>query len=210
MRGRGNMLNKPETTKRAESAVTVGWWIVGLIAVSMGVLLWLSPVGDLREELGYALRVSARFAFFALLLAYIARPWQQLTGSGRWLLRHRRYFGLAAALTHTVHFGYIVALYVLTDEVLEAVTAVFGGLAYVMIWFMALTSNRASQQRLGSWWSRVHRFGMHYLWLIFMQSFAGRAIAEGDSLYVAIAAAGRAALMLRIAASLRQRFRRTA
>jgi DMSO/TMAO reductase YedYZ heme-binding membrane subunit len=63
------------------------------------------------------------------------------------LLRHRRYFGLAAALTHTVHFGYIVALYVLTDEVLEAVTAVFGGLAYVMIWFMALTSNRASQQR---------------------------------------------------------------
>jgi DMSO/TMAO reductase YedYZ heme-binding membrane subunit len=176
----------------------------------MGVLLWLSPVGDLREELGYALRVSARFAFFALLLAYIARPWQQLTGSGRWLLRHRRYFGLAAALTHTVHFGYIVALYVLTDEVLEAVTAVFGGLAYVMIWFMALTSNRASQQRLGTWWSRLHRFGMHYLWLIFMQSFAGRAIAEGDSLYVAIAAAGLAALMLRIAASLRQRFRRTA
>lgn len=210
MRGRGNMLNKPETTKRAESAVTVGWWIVGLIAVSMGVLLWLSPVGDLREELGNALRVSARFAFFALLLAYIARPWQQLTGSGRWLLRHRRYFGLAAALTHTVHFGYIVALYVLTDEVLEAVTAVFGGLAYVMIWFMALTSNRASQQRLGTWWSRLHRFGMHYLWLIFMQSFAGRAIAEGDPLYVAIAAAGLAALMLRIAASLRQRFRRTA
>jgi DMSO/TMAO reductase YedYZ heme-binding membrane subunit len=162
------MLNKPETTKRAESAVTVGWWIVGLIAVSMGVMLWLSPVGDLREELGYALRISARFAFFALLLAYIARPWQQLTGSGRWLLRHRRYFGLAAALTHTVHFGYIVALYVLTDEVLEAVTAVFGGLAYVMIWFMALTSNRASQQRLGPWWSRLHRFGMHYLWFIFM------------------------------------------
>ena len=70
------MLNKPETIKRAESAATVGWWIVGLTAVSMGVLLWLSPLGDLREELGYALRISARFAFFALLLAYIARPWQ--------------------------------------------------------------------------------------------------------------------------------------
>ena len=83
---------------------------------------------------------------------------------------------------------------------------------------MALTSNRASQRRLGANWARLHRFAMHYLWLIFMQAFAGVAIAEGDPLYIAIAAArlrgcaaaGLMALMLRIAASLRYRFSRTA
>ncbi|MEC7956327.1 MAG: hypothetical protein VX158_03810 [Pseudomonadota bacterium] len=93
----------------------------------MALLLGLTPEGSLREELGYGLRVSARLAFAALLIAYIARPWRQHTGGGRWLLRHRRYFGLAAALTHTVHFGYIVALFMLTDEVLEVTTAIFGG-----------------------------------------------------------------------------------
>ena len=136
----------------------------------MALLLGLTPEGSLREELGYGLRVSARLAFAALLIAYIARPWRQLTGGGRWLLRHRRYFGLAAALTHTVHFGYIVALFVLTDEVLEVTTAIFGGLAYVLIWIMALTSNRASQRRLGANWARLHRFAMHYLWLVFYAS----------------------------------------
>ncbi len=109
-----------------------------------------------------------------------------------------------------MHFAYIVALFALTDEVLEVTTAVFGGLAYVLIWVMALTSNRASQRRLGASWVRLHRFGMHYLWLIFMQAFAGVAIANGDPLYVTIAAAGLVALMLRIAASLRYRFSRTA
>ena len=65
----------------------------------MALLLGLTPEGSLREELGYGLRVSARLAFAALLIAYIARPWRQLAGGGRWLLRHRRYFGLAAPLT---------------------------------------------------------------------------------------------------------------
>lgn len=60
-----------------------------------------------------ALRVSARLAFIAFLLAYVARPWHELTGRGRWLILYRRYFGLAAALVHTVHFAYIVALFAL-------------------------------------------------------------------------------------------------
>lgn len=197
------MSNATKTLSSADNPALVGWWIVGLSALSTFVLLWLTPESGLRDELGYALRVTARLAFAMLLLAYIARPWHQLTGTGGWLLRHRRYFGLSAAITHTAHFGYIVALFVLTEETLETTTAVFGGLAYVLIWFMALTSNRAAQRRMGLWWSRVHRFGMHYLWLIFMQAFAGVAIATGEVFYVAIAALGLVALMLRIAARVR-------
>ena len=47
---------------------------------------------------------------------------------------NRRYLGLAAALVHSVHFAYIVALFALTEAVLEAVTAIFGGFAYLCIW----------------------------------------------------------------------------
>jgi DMSO/TMAO reductase YedYZ heme-binding membrane subunit len=176
----------------------------------MMVLLWLGPDGSLADELGYALRVSARLAFIALLLAYVARPWHTLTGRGRWLILYRRYFGLAAALVHTVHFAYIVALFALTEAVLEAVTAIFGGFAYLCIWVMALSSNRASQQRLRRWWSRLHRFGMHYLWLVFMQAFVGIALTAGDPIYVALTVAGVLAFMLRAAAAMRHRLRRTA
>lgn len=204
------MSNAAKTLSSTDSPALVGWSIVGLSALITIVLLWLTPESNLRDQLGYGLRVTVRVAFIMFLLAYIARPWQQLTGTGRWLLRHRRYFGLSAALTHTAHFGYIVALFTLTEATLEITTAVFGGLAYVLIWFMAFTSNRAAQRRMGMWWSRLHRFGMHYLWLIFMQAFAGVAIATGEVLYVAIAALGLVALMLRIAASVRQRFSFTA
>jgi threonine/homoserine efflux transporter RhtA len=85
------MSNNQETSKIAESILGRGWWIVGIAALCMALLIGLTPEGSLREELGYALRMSARLAFAALLVAYIARPWQQLTGGGRWLLRHRRY-----------------------------------------------------------------------------------------------------------------------
>ena len=44
-----------------------------------------------------------------------------------------RYLGLTAALVHTVHFAYIVALFALTEAVQEAVTATFGGFAYLCI-----------------------------------------------------------------------------
>ena len=79
-----------------------------------------------------------------------------------------------------------------------------------MNWVMALTSNRAAQQRLGRWWSRLHRFGMHYLWLVFMQAFIGIALTAGDPTYVALTAAGLLAFMLRVVVALRHRLRRTA
>ena len=203
-------LRPAQATETGNLAIFNGWWIVFTSGILTMVPLWLGPDGSQADELGYALRVSARLAFIALLLAYVARPWHKLTGRGRWLMVNRRYLGLTAALVHTVHFAYIVALFALTEAVLEAVTAIFGGFAYLCIWVMALTSNRAAQQRLGRWWSRLHRFGMHYLWLVFMQAFIGIALTAGDPTYVALTAAGLLAFMLRVVVALRHRLRRTA
>ena len=39
---------------------------------------------------------------------------------------------------------------------------------------MALTSNNASQRRLGRTWHRLHLVGMHYVWFIFAFTYYGR------------------------------------
>ena len=43
--------------------------------------LWLGPDGSQADELGYALRVSAR-CVYRVATAYVARPWHKLTGKG--------------------------------------------------------------------------------------------------------------------------------
>ena len=56
------------------------------------------------------------------------------------------------------------------------ITIIFGGLAYVLFWMMAATSNNFSMRLLGRWWKCLHTFGMHYIWLIFFQSWVGGAL----------------------------------
>ena len=91
----------------------------------------LSPMND---HIGYMLRVTARLAFGLLLLAYLARPIWQLSGQGKTLLNLRPYIGLAAALSHTVHFGYVWAYLTVTEEPTSWVTLVFGGAAFALLW----------------------------------------------------------------------------
>lgn len=180
----------------------------------MGLSYLLQPAGtDTASQIGYMLRVTARLAFFFLMLAYLARPLVRLFPQSAWprvLLRNRRYLGLAMALAHTVHFGYVVALFVYTDTPLGLVTAVGGGLAFVLMWLMAATSNNWSMRRMGRYWGRLHTVGLHYLWLIFMQSFVTALLLTPFSgagvpeqlvylTYLLLVLAGSGGLLLRIA-----------
>ena len=51
---------------------------------------------------------------------------------------------------------------------------------------------------------------MHYVWLIFMQTFIGVALTSDSSWALAMSALGMVALAVRLAAWTAQRFRRTA
>ena len=75
---------------------------------------------------------------------------------------------------------------------------------------MTLTSSRAAQQKLGIYWRPLHLTGMHYLWLIYMQTLVGRVLA-GDSVWAEVMVLlGLVALGIRLSAWLNQRFSRTA
>jgi DMSO/TMAO reductase YedYZ heme-binding membrane subunit len=125
-------------------------------------------------------------------------------------MRLRRYLGLSAALSHTVHFGYVCAYLVVSDEPIDWTTIVFGGAAFGLMWVMALTSNNRAQRAMGLWWQRLHLVGMHYIWLIFMQTFVGVALAASSGWAQAMSVLGFVALGVRASAWLSQRFSRTA
>ena len=96
-----------------------------------------------------------------------------------WLVRERRYLGLAFAYSHLIHLLALVALGQVSQEFvdgLNAVTLVGGGGAYVFLLLMAATSNDAAVKALGMRrWSWLHTIGGYYLWIIFFQSYAPRA-----------------------------------
>lgn len=174
--------------------------IGGVLAVALPLAVAPSvyPEFTSADFVGYALRVTARVAGALFLLAYIARPLVQLYGVGSSLVRHRRYLGIAAAIAHTVHAAYLVVLFRALGEWPDLITLVFGGFAFVLFWAMALTSNDAAMRALGSRWKTLHRTGIHYIWFIFLQTWAGRV--TGEPIYVAITLAFVLAAVLRFRA----------
>lgn len=176
----------------------------GLAALAAGFAL-----GDgLQDQWQHAARYTARVGFPLLILAYVARPLHQVSPSGfsKAALARRRWIGLGFAISHTIHLAALATALGLAGQPPEPVTVIGGGFAYVLLYAMAFTSTTAAQRRLGKGWKRLHRFGIHYLWLIFAQSYLGRVFEPETRLIgvlfgsVALAAAG-----LRLGAWLKSR-----
>lgn len=170
-----------DSTSAAPAPVALHKWLIIGSSVFITALLLLShpPYSDAREYIGYALRTTAWLAFCYFILAYIARPlttvyadgWQRRLG--RWAVQNRRYLGLGAAYVHTVHSGYVLVYLLRPDVAIEALTVIFGGGAFLLLWAMALTSNQKGVRLLGPRWKWLHRTGMHYLWFIFAFTLLG-------------------------------------
>jgi DMSO/TMAO reductase YedYZ heme-binding membrane subunit len=128
------------------------------------------------------IRATARTSLVLFSAAYVASSLRTFWRSDatKWLLRNRRYVGLSYAVSHTLHLGAILTLArVAPDFRFELGTLIGGGIAYVCLYLMALTSNDRAVAALGlDRWRRLHRLGMHYNWFIFFQSFARRALTE--------------------------------
>lgn len=148
--------------------------ILSLVVLVVCAALLLGPtLAEPGDYLGYALRVTAWISFSFFITAYVAGPLRKVLSGPSWLVVNRRYLGLAAAFAHTVHFGYVAEYVRTTSEVVELATYIGGGLAFVLFWLMALTSNDLSVRWLGSGWKILHRFGMHYIWFVFALTFSG-------------------------------------
>jgi DMSO/TMAO reductase YedYZ heme-binding membrane subunit len=105
----------------------------------------------------------------------------------------------------------LVALYQVAESFrssLNAVTLIGGGLAYVFLFAMTATSFDRAQTWLGHRaWKILHTTGMHYIWLIFFNSYLPRALKTSPAYapFVVLLLTG---VGLRVAAWRRSRARR--
>lgn len=191
----------------AKRAPVLPWTAVALV-VLLGAAF--GTAGWSEAGVRIVVRWTAKIAVVLFAAAFAASSLRAFWrgDATRWLMVNRRRLGLSFALAHFVHLLALVAIAVafphpFVDE-LNAVTLVGGGLAYGFVVALAATSNDASVRRLGARrWRLLHTVGGWYIWIIFTQSYVGRAVA--DPAYVPFAGLLAGVLGLRIARRVRER-----
>ena len=182
-------------------------WKASLVEI-LFIGLGLAFFGVQAEGLHWAIRWSARFSAFLFLVAFLAsslqrslhRPWTSA------LLRQRRYWGLAFAVSQLIHLALIFLAYRQAPETMGPVNGAFllGGLGYFFTALMALSSNDASVRWLGlKRWRLLHSIGMYLLWAIFFGTYV---LGFGqNSLHRVLAVAFALALVFKLKAKLGKR-----
>ena len=192
------------TQKSGSFALNQGPIMIACVGAMLAIFLvgsmnvWGSYLGMLPN----VLKPTAWLAFALFIMAFTASSIQILFRGtcGRWAMKNRRYIGLSFALVHFVHAGLVLSNLVLTEESRTIGALTGGGLAYLFLLLMALTSNNAAVRKLGAKnWKRLHKVGSYYIWLIFV----GRSlpnVPDSLPLGVLIPLVALTALGLRIAA----------
>jgi DMSO/TMAO reductase YedYZ heme-binding membrane subunit len=170
------------TAKATEGWPLVGWTALGVAALVAG-LLGAYGVGS--AGFSVSLRLTARVAVVLFVSAFAASSAHRVRRSPftAWLLRNRRYLGVSFAVVHFTHLGLIVAAAVRLPADFfhrtSAVTIIGGGIAYLLILGMTVTSFDRTAAWLGRrGWIRLHLAGSYFVWGVFLQSYAGRAVRE--------------------------------
>lgn len=153
-------------------------WVAALLLVYSAVAVWRMP--DV-EGVRWLIRTTARTSMLFFVLAYTAQAlWVLRPGMAtQWLRQHRRQWGWLLVVSHGIHALAIGALSqwdpVLFDQLSPLGNRITGGLAYLIIALMGLTSFDRTAHWLGrTYWSRLHTWGSHYLWLSFLVAFGKR------------------------------------
>jgi DMSO/TMAO reductase YedYZ heme-binding membrane subunit len=173
---------------------------LGLLAI-FGIAV--STCGTDEEGLRALTRITARVSFLLFLAPYSASSVRRLFPSPatRWMLRNRRALGLSFFVAHMLHGLAIWMLALLLGDAFEAhpITVLAGGMAYLLLVAMALTSTDRTAAWLGARrWNALHRIGMHWLWFIFAYDWVVLSLSSPG--YLPLAALSFGALGLRIAA----------
>lgn len=157
--------------------MTIRWPLVLGIALGLAAIATGFAAGNERiEDWQLAARWTARVGFPLFMITYVASSLAKLWPSPltRNLWQNRRYWGLGFAASHTIHLYALVTYLRMNAETRTFASLIPGGLAYLFIFAMALTSNDAAMRALGKNWKRLHTVGIHYIWLIFTLAYAGR------------------------------------
>ena len=168
-----------------------GWrittWVTSFIVVFLIINFGLA--GWNAIAITHAIDATGRSSLILFSIAFTASSIESLWPSSlsRWTLRNRRWIGLSFAASHFIHLGLIVAMSVLFPDPFLGEQSlgqwVFGGLAYVFVLLMALTSTDQAQHWMGMKnWKRLHFVGSHWIWTVFLLTYI-KHVKEGPLLF---------------------------
>jgi DMSO/TMAO reductase YedYZ heme-binding membrane subunit len=147
------------------------------LALAIATAAYLAHGGWSYEGAAAAARLTARDSFLWFVIAWSASALARLWPGG-WrtaLLRRRRSVGLGFAASHTVHLGALLIAILVFDHGTKPATLIGGGIGYLFVFAMAITSNDASVRRLGPRrWRLLHATGGYVIAGIFAFSYLGR------------------------------------
>lgn len=157
-----------------------GWrfttWVTALIVIFL--IFNFGMAGWNASAIKHAIDVTGRSSLILFSIAFTASSLENLWQSSlsRWTLRNRRWIGLSFASSHFIHLGLIISMSAFfPDPFLREQSMgqwVFGGLAYVFVFLMALTSTDQAQHWMGMKnWKRLHFIGSHWIWLMFLLTY---------------------------------------
>lgn len=133
------------------------WTLLAL--PSIGLISGALSGGDLEGLLHPTGEFAARFMIIAMILTPLKMLFPK-SGAIQWMMRRRRYFGIAAfgyAALHTLY--YVIDLGSMSAVLREFTELAIwtGWLAFLIFVPMALTSNNWSVKKMGSSWKTLQR-----------------------------------------------------
>ncbi|MCY3751888.1 MAG: hypothetical protein OXG54_10885 [Gammaproteobacteria bacterium] len=146
-----------------------------------------------EQEYRHMIRVSVRCSLPLLLMAFAASALKRLWPgeASAWLVRNRKYVGLAFSAVMLWQILFIVLL-VSTGAPLfppgpAALFIVSDLIGYTLLLSMTITSFEVFRQRMSPVaWKRLHRTGIYYIWVIYLYSFPiGIYFSRHDNLEIA-------------------------
>jgi methionine sulfoxide reductase heme-binding subunit len=140
------------------------WALLALPALPMLIALFTGRIDDEgRAATEFLLHPTGEFAARFMIIAMVATPLRLLFPRAapiRWLIKHRRAFGVATFLYASLH----TVLYIIDMGSLQAMLSEFtalgiwsGWLAMLIFVPLGLTSNDASLRALGTAWKSLQR-----------------------------------------------------
>lgn len=139
------------------------WILLALPAIPMTVALFGAAPADGRTTAEALLHPTGEFAARFMIIAMAITPLRLMFPSARWpmwLMRRRRYLGVAAfcyALAHTVFYVVDMGTLKAMLSELPALGIWTGWLAFAIFIPLAMTSNDAAQRFLASAWKSLQR-----------------------------------------------------
>lgn len=121
-------------------------------------------------------KYSAHLSFIYLFVAYSVGTLTKYFAFKpiNHLAINRRSIGLSFSITHSFHLIAIVYFFTTTAEQPSIVSIIGGGLGYLLMYAMTLTSTDAMVERMGvQRWKMLHTIGINYLIIIFFITFVG-------------------------------------